>query len=115
MRQQRFAGLLLVLSLSFGAKLVSAEDAATFRSHTPMRPLATASKRPLGQGSAYYVDPTKGNDRNTGSRTEPFQTISRAVERLQAGDTVYLRGGTYYEHVTLGAKSSQSQFCRAVR
>ena len=44
--------------------LVAAEP--TFRSHPPMRPLPLASQRVLAGGPAYFVEPIKGDDQNTG-------------------------------------------------
>ncbi len=44
----------------------------------------------------YYVDPTAGNDANTGlSENEAFQTTQKAVSVTQPGDTVYFMNGTY--------------------
>ncbi|HVU37217.1 MAG TPA: right-handed parallel beta-helix repeat-containing protein [Opitutales bacterium] len=42
----------------------------------------------------FYVAPT-GSDTNAGTLAAPFATISRAQSAASAGDTVYLRGGTY--------------------
>ncbi len=42
----------------------------------------------------YYVA-NNGNDANTGSISQPFLTIQRAQTAVVAGDTVYVRGGTY--------------------
>ena len=43
----------------------------------------------------YYVDGTNGNDNYPGTFTNPWRTINKANSTLQAGDTVYIRGGTY--------------------
>jgi hypothetical protein len=42
----------------------------------------------------YYVA-TNGNDANAGTISAPFLTIQRAQTSAAAGDTVYIRGGTY--------------------
>jgi hypothetical protein len=42
----------------------------------------------------YYVAPA-GNDANSGTIAAPFLTIQRAQVAVVAGDTVYVRGGTY--------------------
>src|SRR5215471_20266585 len=39
---------------------------------------------------------TNGVDSNSGSSNAPFLTITRAQTAASEGDTVYLRGGTYY-------------------
>lgn len=44
--------------------------------------------------TVYYVA-NNGNDANTGTITQPFITIQRAQTAVNAGDTVYIRGGTY--------------------
>jgi hypothetical protein len=44
--------------------------------------------------STYYVDPN-GNDSNVGDINHPFKTIKKGVDTAVAGDTVYVRGGTY--------------------
>src|SRR4051794_19049095 len=52
----------------------------------------------LTAGSAratdYYVA-TTGSDSNAGTMTAPFATLQKGVNTAVAGDTVYIRGGTY--------------------
>ena len=54
----------------------------------------------------YYVDAVKGNDTNSGTSVNPWKTLSKANAVLQAGDTVYLKSGTYIE--TINPKNSGS-------
>jgi hypothetical protein len=49
-------------------------------------------------GSTYYVA-TNGFDTNSGTLARPFNTIQKAANVAVAGDTVYVRAGTYYETV----------------
>lgn len=42
----------------------------------------------------YYVAPN-GSDTNTGTINSPFLSIQRSQDAVSAGDTVYVRGGTY--------------------
>jgi hypothetical protein len=49
-------------------------------------------------GRSFYVAPS-GNDANPGSLARPWRTIRRAARTLIAGDTVYIRNGTYRERV----------------
>lgn len=42
----------------------------------------------------FYVAPD-GNDQAAGTRQAPWRTIMRAQQNVQAGDTVYFRGGRY--------------------
>jgi MYXO-CTERM domain-containing protein len=42
----------------------------------------------------YYVAPT-GSDANPGTLAQPFASLQKGANVAQAGDTVYIRGGTY--------------------
>ncbi len=50
------------------------------------------------QTAVYYVAPS-GKDSNPGTMSLPWQTIQKAANTLVAGDTVYIRAGTYAEQV----------------
>lgn len=69
------------------------------RSHPRLRSAPKTANRPLADGPAYYVDSLRGDDGKDGSKDSPWRTINHAQSRLKAGDTLYLRGGTFYEHV----------------
>lgn len=75
--------------------------AEAYRSHPPMRPLPTASQRPRQEGPAKFVDAGRGADSNAGTEQAPWKTLGHAVRQLRPGDTLYVRGGTYFEHVAL--------------
>jgi len=49
-----------------------------------------------GHASAaeFYVSPT-GSDSNTGTLASPFATLQKANNSAAAGDTIWMRGGTY--------------------
>ncbi len=65
-----------------------------------MKPLA------LGSGRTYYVA-TTGRDSNDGlSLNRPFATVGKAVSAARAGDTIYVRGGTYRITSTIGPSRS---------
>ena len=52
-------------------------------------------------GTVYYVDTARGNDRNDGrSISTAWRTIAKANLSLRAGDTVFIRGGTYQESIS---------------
>lgn len=51
----------------------------------------------------YYVS-TLGNNNNTGDFEHPWRTIQKAANSINQGDTVYVRGGTYYEEVLIENK-----------
>ncbi len=46
------------------------------------------------QATDYYVA-TTGSDSNAGTMAAPFATLQKGVNTAVAGDTVYIRGGTY--------------------
>jgi hypothetical protein len=71
-----------------------------FISHAPARPLPRASARVVADGPAKFVDGSRGNDSNPGTKEAPWKTLAHAVGQLQPGDTLYLRGGLYFERVT---------------
>jgi hypothetical protein len=48
--------------------------------------------------AAHYVS-TSGNDSNTGTADQPFGTIAKGMSSLHAGETLYIRGGTYDEAI----------------
>lgn len=50
----------------------------------------------------YYVA-TDGDDNSKGTLRRPFRTIARALAAADAGDTVFVRGGTYREQVVFPA------------
>lgn len=53
----------------------------------------------MGRGPARFVDAVRGHDANPGTQRSPWRTIRRALGELRAGDTLYLRGGVYHEHL----------------
>ncbi len=51
-------------------------------------------------GITYYVSAAEGNNNNPGTAPDkPFRTIQAAINKAQAGDTVYVRGGSYAERL----------------
>ena len=56
--------------------------------------LLAGSVSTAGAGTAWYVAPA-GDDQSPGSLEQPFATVQRAQQAAAAGDTVFLRGGTY--------------------
>ncbi|CAN5509519.1 hypothetical protein BH10PLA1_BH10PLA1_10300 [soil metagenome] len=86
------------------AATVVPEDANAYDAPPPNRPLPVGVDRPMQTGPAIFVDATKGNDAAAGSLSAPFKTITFAITKLKPGDTLYLRGGTYYEQLDWVAK-----------
>jgi len=65
------------------------------------RGLPVPSQRPLDKGTLFYVDAAHGDDKADGSKDKPWKTIAHGVNKLGPGATLVLRGGVYYEEVTL--------------
>jgi hypothetical protein len=53
----------------------------------------------------YYVA-TNGSDAASGAIGAPFKTITYAVTQMGAGDTCFIRGGTYHEVVSFSGKNN---------
>lgn len=92
-------GCLMIAAVVCAAVFAAVAAKPAFRSHPPMRPLPQASRRPLAKGPAKFVDAKRGDDAGDGSRATPWKTLRRAIAALKPGDTLYVRGGTYYESV----------------
>src|SRR5690242_16656269 len=45
--------------------------------------------------AAEYCVSTTGNDANAGTMDAPFATLQKGVNTAAAGDTLWIRGGTY--------------------
>jgi hypothetical protein len=52
----------------------------------------------IAKHHTYYVSPT-GNDANAGTLAAPLKSITTALNKVVAGDTVIARGGIYYEQI----------------
>src|SRR5262245_7429798 len=68
------------------------------KSHPPLRVPPPLQAGELTKGPAYFVDSARGDDAHDGSKAAPWQTVNHAIGHLKAGDTLYLRGGVYYEN-----------------
>jgi hypothetical protein len=78
----------------------SSTPTATSVTSSPTPTATTIPPTPNPTAGAYYVSPS-GNDSNPGTKDNPFKTIQKGVNVLTAGKTLYVRGGTYNEAVTI--------------
>src|SRR5690349_11445221 len=54
------------------------------------------------QGTVYYVDGAQGNNQNDGlTLATAWKTIQKSFDAAVAGSTVMIKGGTYYEQLTV--------------
>jgi len=72
-----------------------------YQSHPPLRTAPPPSKRAVAKGPARFVNARGGDDQGEGTKASPWKTIQHALQFLEAGDTLYLRGGVYYENVRI--------------
>ncbi len=63
----------------------------------------------FGFGAGYYVSKS-GNDSNPGSEGQPWLTIQKAANIASAGDTVYIKSGTYNERVIVRNSGSSGNY-----
>jgi len=59
--------------------------------------------------NTYYVAKT-GDDSNPGSETQPWLSVQKAANSLVAGDTVYIKSGTYNERVIPANSGSSGNY-----
>ena len=59
----------------------------------------------------YYLSPD-GNDANAGTKESPLYSLASAVAIAKAGDTIYMRGGTYAYSATIRLTQSGSSLYR---
>jgi hypothetical protein len=90
--------LAAVLLAGWMAELLHAAEVA---SHPAMRVTPEMPSRPRSAGPALFVDAARGDDANAGHEGQPWKSLRHALRNLKPGDTLYLRGGTYYERPAL--------------
>ncbi len=74
-----------------------------------LTPAPTAASTPALMYNIYYVA-KNGNDNNPGTEQSPWLTITKATNTLVAGDTVYIKEGTYNENVLIKNSGSPGKF-----
>ncbi len=100
---------LLLLFLPAADNTSASAQSVKVQSHPPIRPMPPVSKRPMEKGAGYFVDVVSGDDDNAGSKTQPWKTINYALKQIKAGDTLYLREGTYFENVYCAVEGSKAK------
>jgi len=74
--------------------------------------ILTAACSPVSAAD-YYVAPD-GRDENPGTKARPLRTVQRAADAMSAGDTCYIREGTYRESVTLRRSGTEGKPIRFI-
>jgi len=96
---KRISVLMVLLALL--SRLIARELDAASISHPAMRSLPVTRQTPLAKGAKRFVDAVRGQDSAAGTPAQPWKSLRHALRQLHPGDTLYLRGGTYYECVSL--------------
>lgn len=63
----------------------------------------------ISSAATYYVA-KNGNDNNPGTEAQPWQTIQNAADTLVAGETLYVKEGTYNEKITIKKSGSPGNY-----
>lgn len=71
--------------------------------------LASALVPTVAAYAATYYVATTGNNSNPGTSSQPWRTVAYAASKMFAGDTTYVKGGTYREtYIQFGNSGTQS-------
>ena len=105
--RKRWTTFLAALTIAGIAAVCSAQT--KYASHPPLRTAPPPSDRPMEKGPAHFVDAQRGNDANAGTKEAPWKTLGHSLEQLMPGDTLYLRGGTYYENAYCAVAGTQEK------
>lgn len=113
---RRFAGpmmmtALTVSSLSVVCSVAQAQEQkqGAVASHPAMRPLPVPSEEPLKSERLYSVDGTNGSDSDPGTIERPWKTLKWALRQIGPGDTLVIRGGIYFEKLSLTRSGTEEQ------
>ncbi len=63
----------------------------------------------VGYAEIRYISPA-GSDAGQGTQARPWHTIQKAAEAARAGDTIYIRAGTYRERVVFRVSGAEGQY-----
>lgn len=98
-RRWRHGNLTLIaialLTINCGASPTSPSGGAPLEWQPTSTPQNPNTPTTIG-GRTFFVS-TNGGDSNPGTREEPWRVLSNGAAQLRAGDTVYVRGGTYQD------------------
>jgi len=59
--------------------------------------LAAAGAAGPAAATTYHADPERGDDAGEGTPARPWRSLAASIPRLRPGDSLVLRGGTYFE------------------
>ncbi len=101
----------MTVNLASGSNTITARATDTSANLKESSIIVTYSTNSSGISSSktYYVA-KNGNNANLGTETQPWLTIQKAADTLVAGETVYVKEGTYYERVNVGNSGSAGKY-----
>ncbi len=108
MKTHRTISIALAIA-SAAVTCLKADENPRYLSHPPLRTLPPLTARPLTAGAAHYADADHGNDSADGNENAPWKSIQHALSQLNPGETLYLRGGVYYETVRCSLAGTADQ------
>lgn len=59
--------------------------------------------------NSIFVSPQGNNTTGNGSKNKPFKTIAKALNTVKAGQTIYLREGTYTENIVFNKSGKEGK------
>lgn len=100
----------LALAVSFGLITGGCREKTKTTKKPKTREKTRSDLTPTAPGGHVYYVATDGSDKNPGTAEKPWQTIGYAAEKVEAGDEVYIRGGTYNESLHIKKSGSKDAY-----
>lgn len=72
--------------------------------------ITTPAPAPIPVISQAYFVAMNGNDNNPGSEAQPWRTITKAANTAVAGNTVYVKAGTYNEQLKIANSGAKDKY-----
>lgn len=85
------------IPLGLMGSLVSCKNDFSSSSSNPSH--KTPKKNPI-PSKGYFIDQKNGDDKNSGTKENPWKTISKANTSVRPGNTVFIRKGEYMETIS---------------
>lgn len=92
---QPFTSLAVAAAVLAAGLAACASDAPTAPQASQAPAAASALRAAAAPGRSYFVDPAVGSDGNAGTAAQPFKSLTKALAKATAGDTVRLAKGNY--------------------
>lgn len=102
----------IIKRLAVWGKSLTEADISKYLGYTVKFPAKKSVAAKIKRAATtFYVNGSSGNDSNDGmSRKNSFKTIQRAADEVQAGDTVLIAPGVYFETVCLNTAGTPDRY-----